>query len=87
MDPNEALRRAREAAALIDWSNSPGPEQNLLEAFRALDEWITAGGLLPDAWAKRRGIFQLQLSQCSYCEGYFLHPDHIQRCPTRKSNQ
>jgi predicted ArsR family transcriptional regulator len=81
VDPNEVLRRAREAAELI------GHEQDLVEAFRALDEWITAGGFLPDAWTRRRGIVQLQLSQCPYCEGYFLHPDHIARCPARKRNQ
>ena len=63
MDPNQALADAREAVARIDALEAEGAEagQNDIEAisdvtndamehYRALDEWISKGGFLPDEW-------------------------------------
>lgn len=59
MDPDEALKNAREAAALIlDSSGSSVDDavqgHALAEAFDALDGWLSKGGFLPDAWKTRR---------------------------------
>jgi hypothetical protein len=58
MDPNEALKNAREAAArILTMSNAERPEgedaNDLAEAFEALDGWLTGGGFPPDAWKPR----------------------------------
>lgn len=48
MDPDEALaiiRRAVEDEAPYD----------ALEAWEALDKWLSNGGFLPKAWARREG--------------------------------
>lgn len=55
MDPNEALRLAREAAGELrqadDDDTLPGSQVGqLVEAFEALDEWLTKGGFLPSDW-------------------------------------
>jgi hypothetical protein len=53
MDPNEALRRIRELV-------TPGAERTdpdgaeLSELVQGLDEWLSRGGFLPQAWAKGR---------------------------------
>ena len=61
MDPNEALKNAREAAKDILSSVSPGHvgewyragrAEQLAEAFEALDSWLSGAGFLPDAWKK-----------------------------------
>lgn len=44
MDPNETLEQLRRAA---DGSASPDEVQEL---FHDLDEWLSGGGFLPDAW-------------------------------------
>lgn len=57
MDPNAALTRLRTAiheygeadAADIELAVEIGDE--VYEAVKALDEWLTMGGFLPDAWA------------------------------------
>lgn len=54
MDPNEALKLAR--AAVQDYrDNHPANDaaDALAEAFEALDGWLSKGGFLPAAWAKR----------------------------------
>jgi hypothetical protein len=55
MDPNETLRLLRERAANVIRQADEGldnPEAcfDLAEAFQNLDEWISKGGFLPDAW-------------------------------------
>lgn len=55
MDPNEALRKAREAADEIekdlgDAYDSDSQVGQLIESFTDLDNWLCRGGFLPDAW-------------------------------------
>jgi len=53
MDPNVALANLREALN-PEQGDSPGFEDaldNAIEAFAALDEWLSKGGFLPGAWA------------------------------------
>jgi hypothetical protein len=66
MDPNEALKRARKAAARIrelqdkeDLTKEEAEEheqehENLVESFEALDGWLSGGGFLPAAWKAGR---------------------------------
>ena len=60
MDPDVALANARQAATEIFEALDTGDVQsldtsasNLAESFQALDEWLTSGGFLPDAWHNR----------------------------------
>lgn len=46
MDPNETLRAIR--ALLTEDDGRTDPE--LADKVRALDEWLTKGGFLPEAW-------------------------------------
>jgi len=57
MDPNEALKNAREAAKrlLVPTRGTEGRDaiedgEILAEAFEALDGWLTGGGFLPESW-------------------------------------
>lgn len=59
MDPNETLRRIREAVARWTELEGKGPEwqaertliaAELIEHVEALDGWLTRGGFLPWAW-------------------------------------
>lgn len=50
MDPNEALKQAREAVARLKRGNEIDDAIDLAEAFEALDMWLTNGGFLPEAW-------------------------------------
>ena len=56
MDPNEALKNARTALAIIrsdrDGTVTEEAQENLADAFEALDEWLMKGGFLPEWWAK-----------------------------------
>lgn len=59
MDPNETLRLLRawavyylDADAPID-RNAPRAS-DAAEAVQALDDWLSSGGLLPEAWQKVR---------------------------------
>lgn len=63
MDPNAALARLRDAMndlsgrvhpSIIDPFGSLDDIRDALEAFEALDEWLTNGGFLPAAWSKGR---------------------------------
>ena len=55
MDPTENLNEQREIIACIEgtmYDGSPPSEvlDRLIELQKALDEWIAAGGALPDQW-------------------------------------
>ncbi len=63
MDPNEALKNAREALKRHrrsqereEGSASPNTEgaDDLADAFESLDRWLSKGGFLPDAWKPTR---------------------------------
>lgn len=61
MDPNAALKLARECAGDIQIARDGGypgdlaaRADELSEFFLALDAWISTGGFLPDAWAGAR---------------------------------
>lgn len=62
MDPNATLRELRQLAAQIitDYDDVEGngidqdDANRLAELVEALDDWITKGGFLPGAWAKRQ---------------------------------
>jgi hypothetical protein len=53
MDPNACLTEIRAAIAALE-----GPDadlydvQELVDKFRALDEWMTRGGFAPEGWAR-----------------------------------
>ena len=60
MDPNETLRRLREAIAQLEELHEQGALGTGDDAdvvadaavhFRALDHWLTQRGFLPNAWA------------------------------------
>lgn len=58
MDPNQALKNARKALARFRADETTEQDDNaceLVDAFEALDEWLTKGGFMPDAWYQRRG--------------------------------
>ena len=48
MDPNETLRRIRLLTASSDLSDDELEE--LVMLVKVLDDWISKGGFLPDAW-------------------------------------
>jgi hypothetical protein len=52
MDPDEALKKAREALKRMgDEAYDAGDmAQELAEAFEALDGWLSKGGFPPHAW-------------------------------------
>ena len=57
MDPNEALRRIREIVEKTydkEMSSASVEEMfnDLVDHFEALDDWLTKGGFLPNAWIR-----------------------------------
>lgn len=55
MDPDEALKNAREAeksfrSAPIESSAERIAAIKLADAFEALDEWLSRGGFMPADW-------------------------------------
>lgn len=58
MDPDEALARAREASQRYVSVTTPDARElaarDLVEAFDALDQWVSRGGFLPAAWGADR---------------------------------
>lgn len=55
MDPNETLAKIRQAIADFNEPDTDSVEylgavDELIDSFKALDEWIRNGGFLPDAW-------------------------------------
>ena len=61
MDPNKALQEARTCAGEILSQDDDGvlddttQTGSLINAFNALDGWLSVGGFLPDEW-KRSGM-------------------------------
>lgn len=60
-NPNETLRRIREAVAYLALPPLETDRQGVKESYdvlrediAALDEWLSKGGFLPDAWAKAK---------------------------------
>jgi hypothetical protein len=56
MDPNAALAAIREAITSLqeptdDTEDAWNQVDELVDHVVALDEWLTKGGFLPDAWA------------------------------------
>lgn len=55
MDPEEALKNAREALDVlrgsVDNNELEAASADLADAFEALDGWLSKGGFLPTAWA------------------------------------
>jgi hypothetical protein len=49
MDPNANLAEQRRIALSI-LEGDDGDAERLAELVQALDEWLTKGGFLPDAW-------------------------------------
>lgn len=56
MDPDETLKRLREALKVMDTTRSMNELMTasvvVLETMTALDEWITKGGYLPKDWKR-----------------------------------
>jgi hypothetical protein len=51
MDPDEALRKMRRALKKYgDGLENGDTEEALVVSARALDEWLSKGGFLPEAW-------------------------------------
>lgn len=74
MDPNEALRQIRESASRYLDSGRHVDAGTLAEHVEALDEWLSRGGFLPDAWtAEERLVRDPEvkapgaLPECSGC--------------------
>ena len=60
MDPDEALKKAREALVLYnrrynDKGTGLSEANDLADAFEALDGWLSKGGFLPDDWRRKDG--------------------------------
>lgn len=57
MDPNEALRLARKASEQfgkdITADQAAAAGVDLMMYFDALDQWLTNGGFLPEAWERK----------------------------------
>lgn len=59
MDPNQTLNDARDACK--HWTHGERGDHDLVafdelvSAFEALDEWLSRGGFLPDAWTDPTG--------------------------------
>lgn len=55
MDPNETLRVLRLTIRQMDADENPAIKaahaEEVAEYFEALDEWLSRGGLLPEAWS------------------------------------
>jgi hypothetical protein len=51
VDPDEALKKAREAAKwIVEGGLTTERAEALAEAFDALDGWLSKGGFVPVAW-------------------------------------
>lgn len=58
MDPNETLKKAREAAQKLNSIGIAAPGGywalcDFLTAFQALDEWLLKGGAIPEDWKSK----------------------------------
>lgn len=54
MDPDETLRILRAYVTAVNFSRTEmnPSSRDWVEAFGALDDWLTAGGFLPQSWAR-----------------------------------
>lgn len=54
MDPNAALAEIRELTAAFEHDGATDEHDavRLAELVSGLDEWLTRGGFLPDAWRR-----------------------------------
>ena len=52
MDPNETLKQIREVIRDLRDGEMPSMHaaDTLADLFEGLDDWLTKGGFLPDAW-------------------------------------
>ena len=73
MDVNATLARIRELTASTD-PDHLGDLVELAELVRALDEWISKGGFLPDAW--QRG---LATERTAFTRGSIAYTRHVPR--------
>lgn len=61
MDPNANLEEIRELCSVIGEMQSPLDQHiietsdRLVELLEAMDEWLSKGGFLPDAWKLAAG--------------------------------
>jgi hypothetical protein len=54
MDPNEVLAKLRRLVAEYNMTHDIHDEQReLVDAAVDLDEWLSGGGFLPDAWQRQ----------------------------------
>lgn len=57
MDPNQALEDIRSAAREADYALHDISRllayARMAEHFEALDQWLSKGGFLPDAWSQQ----------------------------------
>jgi hypothetical protein len=64
MDVNETLRRLRQLIVDQELADSSEESAKLgweaAELFRALDEWLSKGGFLPDDWSARAVLARRQ---------------------------
>ena len=66
MDPDQTLKEAREALANIRGKAGVPPAvvgaqvEQLIDAFEALDGWLSKGGFLPSEWSASPGYGPVQ---------------------------
>jgi hypothetical protein len=69
MDPNEALKRCRE---MIGGKDNRVGSSEVVEAFQALDGWLSRGGFLPQDWTlagdRNRLIRPFDILLCEACD-------------------
>ena len=95
MDPNENLAEQRRICERLSARETSDPEeyesgdvddwQRLAELAHALDEWLSGGGFLPEAWKRPALPFvgqaeELLAIRCPACTGLALHTPV---CPLR----
>lgn len=59
MDPDEALKKVREALVLYsrrykDKGTGLSEADDLADAFESLDDWVSRGGFLPKDWQPKK---------------------------------
>ena len=55
MDPETCLRTIRDFVEGRDWKEGdPDAVTEFTDAVEALDQWLSKGGFLPDAWRAER---------------------------------
>ena len=53
MDPNQALKDARDACKRWTHGEDHHAFNELVSAFQALDQWLSRGGFLPRDWERK----------------------------------